>query len=81
MITAVVEAAEGLRVGLGGGAILQYLVQGLFHPARQVREIYWKVFNNTYIGSQEQLVPYYPRLDLQQQHHHDVTTSILDYVL
>lgn len=26
--------------------------QGLFHPARKVREVYWKIYNMLYIGSQ-----------------------------
>ena len=26
--------------------------QGLFHPARKVREVYWKIYNGLYIGSQ-----------------------------
>lgn len=26
--------------------------QGLFHPARKVREVYWRLYNNVYIGSQ-----------------------------
>ena len=28
------------------------LLQGLFHPARKVREVYWKIYNMLYIGSQ-----------------------------
>ena len=28
------------------------LLQGLFHPARKVRDVYWKIYNNLYIGSQ-----------------------------
>ena len=27
-------------------------LQGLFHPARKVREAYWKIYNTLYIGSQ-----------------------------
>ena len=37
--------------------------QGMFHPARKVREVYWKVYNNIYIGGQDALVPAYPRLE------------------
>jgi splicing factor 3B subunit 1 len=43
--------------------VLQYLVQGLFHPARRVREVYWKVYGNLYVGAQDGLVPYYPRVE------------------
>ena len=40
--------------------ILQYVLQGLFHPARKVRDVYWKIYNNLYIGSQDALVAGYP---------------------
>ena len=49
-------------MALGSGVLLGYLLQGLFHPARKVRETYWKVYNNAYIGGQEALVPAYPAL-------------------
>ncbi|KAF8966386.1 U2 snRNP component prp10, partial [Haplosporangium bisporale] len=38
VINAVMDAIEGLSVALGPATILQYVVQGLFHPARKVRE-------------------------------------------
>ena len=62
VINAVMDAVEGCRVALGSGVLLGYLLQGLFHPARKVRETYWKVYNNAYIGGQEALVPAYPAL-------------------
>jgi splicing factor 3B subunit 1 len=37
--------------------------QGLFHPARKVREVYWKVYNSLYVGAQDALVAAYPRLE------------------
>jgi splicing factor 3B subunit 1 len=36
VINAVTEAIEGLRVSLGAGCLLMYVLQGLFHPARRV---------------------------------------------
>ena len=27
-------------------------LQGMFHPARKVRDVYWKIYNSLYIGSQ-----------------------------
>ncbi|KAJ3189687.1 Splicing factor 3B subunit 1 [Irineochytrium annulatum] len=63
VINAVMEALEGLRMALGPCVILQYILQGMYHPARRVREVYWKIFNNVYIGSQDALVPYYPRVE------------------
>ena len=38
-------------------------LQGLFHPARKVREVYWRLYNNVYIGAQDALVACYPRMD------------------
>lgn len=63
VINAVLEAIEGIRVSLGPAAILNYLVQGMYHPARRVREIYWKIYNSLYIGAQDSLVAYYPRVE------------------
>ncbi|KAI3657657.1 hypothetical protein MP638_007439 [Amoeboaphelidium occidentale] len=52
------DAIEGLRVALGGGIIALYVIQGLFHPARKVRECYWRMFNSIYWSSQDALVPF-----------------------
>jgi hypothetical protein len=37
-------------------------VQGLFHPARKVRTVYWKLYNSLYIGAQDALTSFYPAL-------------------
>ncbi|KAJ4776619.1 Splicing factor 3B subunit 1 [Rhynchospora pubera] len=63
VINAVMEAIEGMRVALGPAVILNYCLQGLFHPARKVREVYWKIYNSLYIGSQDALVASYPILE------------------
>jgi len=63
VIGAVMDAIEGLRHALGPTTILQYTLQGLYHPARKVRQVYWKIYNTLYIASQDALVPAYPRLD------------------
>ena len=63
VINNVLDAVEGCRVAVGPAVILQYVLQGLFHPARKVRDIYWKVFNNLYVGSQDALVAMYPALE------------------
>lgn len=67
VINAVMEAIEGARVAIGPATIFLYTLQGLFHPARKVRDIYWKVYNMLYIGSQDALVPCYPRLEDEGQ--------------
>ncbi|CAM9498712.1 unnamed protein product [Ectocarpus sp. 6 AP-2014] len=62
VINAVFEAIEGMSVALGVTRILQYVLQGLFHPARRVREVYWKLYNSLYILGADALTPAYPRL-------------------
>jgi len=79
VINAVMEAIEGMRVALGPGMILLYVLQGLYHPARRVREVYWKIYNMLYIGSQDPLVAYYPNLDRDIQN--DYTRYELLYVV
>jgi len=39
VIGAVMDAIEAMRVSLGPGVLLSYILQGLFHPARKVREV------------------------------------------
>ncbi|KAK2997810.1 hypothetical protein RJ639_024937 [Escallonia herrerae] len=63
VINAVMEAIEGMRVALGPAVVLNYCLQGLFHPARKVREVYWKIYNSLYIGAQDALVASYPVLE------------------
>lgn len=63
VINAVMEAVEGLMVGLGPARLLHYVLQGLYHPARKVRDTYWKIFNSLYIYGQDALVAAYPRME------------------
>mmetsp|Transcript_13864 Transcript_13864/g.50490 ORF Transcript_13864/g.50490 Transcript_13864/m.50490 type:complete len:1279 (+) Transcript_13864:124-3960(+) len=63
VINAVTEAIEGLRVALGPAVVLNYILQGLFHPARKVREVYWKMYNSLYVGAQDAMIPSYPALE------------------
>ncbi|KAJ7364187.1 armadillo-type protein [Mycena albidolilacea] len=60
--SAVTSALEAMQVALGPGILLSYLLQGLFHPARKVREQYWRLYDNLYLGAQDALVPFYPDL-------------------
>jgi splicing factor 3B subunit 1 len=63
VIQAVFDAVQGLMVALGPNVILQYTLQGLYHPARKVREMHWRVFNTLYMYSADALVPGYPIVD------------------
>ncbi|KAG5651071.1 Splicing factor 3B subunit 1 [Sphagnurus paluster] len=62
VIGAVMDAIEAMRVTLGPGVLLSYVLQGLFHPARKVREVYWRVYNALYLGAADAMVPFYPDL-------------------
>lgn len=73
------SAVEGLRVALGPNRVLQYVLQGLFHPARKVRDMMWKVYNTVYIGNQDGLVYGYPRI--QDDDKNVYIRHELDYVL
>lgn len=57
---AFLDAVGGLMVSLGPNIVLQYTLQGLYHPARNVREAYWNVFNLLYIFAADALVMGYP---------------------
>lgn len=63
LFESVLSVIESLRLSLGPSIIFEYLLQGLFHPARKVRECYWKLYNVLYIGSQPCLISSYPRLE------------------
>ncbi|KAG8432820.1 hypothetical protein GDO86_017172 [Hymenochirus boettgeri] len=79
VIQAVMGALEGLRVAIGPCRMLQYCLQGLFHPARKVRDVYWKIYNSIYIGSQDAVIAHYPRI-----YNDEKNTYIryeLDYIL
>ncbi|KAF1382978.1 hypothetical protein PFLUV_G00149440 [Perca fluviatilis] len=79
VIQAVMGALEGLRVAIGPCRMLQYCLQGLFHPARKVRDVYWKIYNSIYIGSQDALIAHYPQVYNDEKNMY--VRYELDYVL
>lgn len=79
LVQAFMDAIEGMRVALGPIKILQYTLQGLFHPARKVRDVYWKIYNSLYIGGQDALVAGYPRIANDPKNQY--VRYELDYVL
>lgn len=62
VIERILESIDALRIVLGVGVFTNYIWAGLFHPARKVRALYWRMYNAAYIYSSDQLVPYYPAL-------------------
>lgn len=63
VINSIIEAVEAMRIAVGPGNIFLYTIQGLFHPARKVRDVYWKIYNMLYVGNQDGLTPFYPTLE------------------
>jgi len=59
---ACMDAVHGLMVSLGPNVLLQYVLSGLFHPARRVRDKYWKIYNDLYIYASHSMVAGYPSL-------------------
>lgn len=79
VVQAFMGSIEGMRVGLGPSKVLQYALQGLFHPARKVRDVYWKVYNTVYIGAQDGMIPAFPRVPNDAKNNY--MRSELDYIL
>jgi len=55
------------------------VLQGLFHAARKVRDVYWKVYNTIYIGAQDSMIPAYPRIPNDPKNRY--IRYELDYIL
>lgn len=60
VIVRILEGLEALAFVLGPGEFTNYVWSGLFHPSKNVRKAFWKVYNNVYIQQGDALVPYYP---------------------
>jgi len=74
VIQACTDAIQGLMIALGPNVILQYTLQGLYHPARKVREIYWRVFNTLYIYNSDALVAGFPIVEDEEENTYARTT-------
>lgn len=73
MLQYCLQVGVWIRMGNAGAGVLFLLyltqmvptrlcLQGLFHPARKVRDVYWKIYNSIYIGSQDALIAHYPQV-------------------
>ncbi|PSN69571.1 ARM repeat-containing protein [Corynespora cassiicola Philippines] len=60
VIDRIVEAVEGVRNAVGTPLVMNYVWAGLFHPARKVRQPYWRIYNDAYVQSADAIVPAYP---------------------
>jgi len=60
VIDRMIEAMDAIRNAVGTGLIMNYIIAGLFHPARKVRTPYWRLYNEAYVQSADAMIPYYP---------------------
>lgn len=60
VINRILEAIDSLKNVIGYGRYMNFIWAGLFHPARKVRNAYWKLYNMAYIQLADAMVPYYP---------------------
>ncbi|KAK9478770.1 armadillo-type protein [Lipomyces japonicus] len=65
VIDRIIEGIEAIRNCIGVGLVMNYTWAGLFHPARKVRQPYWRLYDSAYVQSADALVPYYPTVDEQ----------------
>lgn len=62
VIDRIIEAIDAIRMAVGTGLTMNYVWAGLFHPARKVRQPYWRLYNDAYVQGADGMVPYYPSL-------------------
>ena len=72
VIDRIIEAIDAIRMAVGTGMVMNYVWAGLFHPARRVRTPYWRLYNDAYVQSADSMVPYYPNLDDEKLHRHEL---------
>ena len=72
VIDRIIEAIDAIRMAVGPGIVMNYVWAGLFHPARKVRQPYWRLYNDAYVQGADAMVPYYPNLDEDLLHRHEL---------
>lgn len=76
VIDRIIEAIDAIRMAVGSGVVMNYVWAGLFHPARKVRQPYWRLYNDAYVQSADAMVPYYPNFDEDNLARHDLSILI-----
>ncbi|KAA8498508.1 Splicing factor 3B subunit 1 [Porphyridium purpureum] len=62
VLNAVCFAIDALSLAVGPSTVLTYLLQGLYHPARKVRQTYWKLYQSLHRLTASSMLVAYPRL-------------------
>jgi splicing factor 3B subunit 1 len=76
VIDRIVEAIDAIRMAIGTGLTMNYVWAGLFHPARKVRQPYWRLYNDAYVQAADAMVPYYPNLVEEKMERPELTIVI-----
>jgi splicing factor 3B subunit 1 len=76
VIDRVVEAIDGIRNAIGTPLVMNYILAGLFHPARKVRTPYWRIYNDAYVQSADAMVPAYPQFEDPKLRRHELDIFI-----
>ncbi|CRK39610.1 hypothetical protein BN1723_018725, partial [Verticillium longisporum] len=67
VIDRIVEAIEAVRMAVGPGVVMNYVWAGLFHPARKVRQPYWRLYNDA-VNAREWMRICFELLDMLKAH-------------
>ncbi len=81
VINAVLDAIEATSLAVGPARVMQYTLSGLYHPARRVRSVYWKIYNNMYYTFQERMVACFPTIPDDTQHGNRYDRHLLDIMI
>jgi splicing factor 3B subunit 1 len=80
VIGAVLDAVEGISLAIGPARVLNFALPGLFHPARKVRAVYWKIYNHLYYNFQDKMVACFPSIPDEPPERH-YQRSVLDIMI
>ncbi|KAH9879103.1 U2 snRNP component prp10 [Plenodomus biglobosus] len=76
VIDRIVEAIEGVRMAVGTPLVMNYVWAGLFHPARKVRQPYWRIYNDAYVQNSDSMVPAFPVFEDEDVRRHELDIFI-----
>jgi splicing factor 3B subunit 1 len=76
VIDRIIEAIEGIRNAVGTPLVMNYVWAGLFHPARKVRQPYWRIYNDAYVQSADAMIPAYPQFEDEDIRRHELDIFI-----
>jgi splicing factor 3B subunit 1 len=73
------DAIEGTSLAIGPARVMNFTVAGLFHPARRVRMVYWKIYNHLYYNFQDKMVSCFPHVPNEEGRKYD--RDVLDIMI